>query len=35
MKKFRRNKTVELPTGVKVRQEWNAKKQTYILTVEK
>ena len=34
LEKFRRNKTVELPTGVKVRHQWDKKKKTYILTVE-
>lgn len=34
LEKFRRNKTVELPTGVIVRQKWSNEKQTYILTVE-
>lgn len=32
--RYRQNKTVELPTGVIVRQKWSSKKQTYILTVE-
>lgn len=34
LEKFRQNKTVELPTGVIVRQKWDSKKKTYILTVE-
>lgn len=33
MKTYRQNKTVELPTGVKVRHQWDKKKKTYILTV--
>lgn len=34
LEKFRQNKTVELPTGVIVRQEWSNEKKKYILTVK-
>lgn len=34
LEKFRRNKTVELPTGVKVKHQWSDEKKTYILTVD-
>ncbi len=35
LERYRQNKTVELPTGVKVRHKWSNEKKTYILTVEK
>lgn len=35
LEKFKQNKTVHIPTGVEVRHQWDEKKKTYILTVEK
>lgn len=34
LEKFKQNKVVELPTGVKVRHQWSYEKKLYILTVE-
>lgn len=35
LERYKQNKTVELPTGVIVRQKWSNEKKLYILTVEK
>lgn len=35
LERYRQNKTVELPTGVIVRQKWSNEKKKYILTVQK
>lgn len=34
LERYRQNKTVELPTGVIVRQKWSNEKKKYIFTVE-
>ena len=33
LERYKQNKTVELPTGVKVRHQWSNEKKTYVLTV--